>query len=299
MDRDELRGRLQTLAAEVVTDPDRMGELAGAWASGFWSYSFGNLLLIMFQKPGASLCAGFNLWRSKGRHVKAGEKGLAILAPMIAGRRRRSSGDRGQALAFGDRGQGVKVGDGDPAEDDGPGQRPAGALLGFRVVYVFDVSQTEGEALDIGANRVEGRAELTLDAAAAAWPEYPLELVEHITDGRTDGRRVLVSRRASKGQELVAYFHELGHILLEHVGPEAKRRDLSHDVRELEAEAVAYLCGSALGLDSKSSADYIRGWGGDRAKLEASGVKVLSTAEKILRRLGVVGAPAAGLEAGA
>lgn len=284
MDRDELRGRLDTLAAEVILDPERMKGLATTWAAGFWSYSLGNCLLIYFQRPGASVCAGFNLWKSKGRHVKAGEKGLAILAPVIAGGRRRESPARGQALAFGDQATGPEV------TDDGRGDRRAaapGALLGFRVVYVFDIGQTEGAPLDIGANRVKGQAAVTLEAAAAAWPEFPLELVESLADGMTDGRSVRVARRANKGQEVVAFFHELGHVLLEHVGPEAKRRDVPRDVREVEAEAVAYLCGAALGLQSESSADYIRHYDGDRAALDRSGVKVLQTAEKILRRLGV------------
>lgn len=284
MDRDELRGRLDTLAAEVILDPERMKGLATSWASGFRSYSLGNYLLIYFQRPGASVCAGFNLWRSKGRHVKAGEKGLAILAPILAGGRRREAPARGQALTFGDQATGPEV------RDDGREARP-GALLGFRVVYVFDIGQTEGAPLDIGANRVTGSAVVTLEAAAAAWPEFPLELVESLADGMTDGRSVRVARRANKGQEVVAYFHELGHVLLGHVGPEAKRRDVPREVREVEAEAVAYLCGAALGLESESSAEYIRHYDGDRAALDRSGVKVLQTAEKILRRLGIFNGP--------
>src|SRR3954466_13826446 len=89
----------------------------------FHTYSLGNTMLIAFQKPDASLVAGFKTWQSMGRHVRKGEKGIAILAPIV---------------------RKVKDADGETREvSDDSGRR----VVGFRTVYVFDVAQTDGDAL--------------------------------------------------------------------------------------------------------------------------------------------------------
>jgi hypothetical protein len=90
----------------------------------FHNYSFGNILAIARQKPTATHVAGFGTWRELGRFVKRGEKGIQILAPMVGYRRRK-----------GDAAQNAEA-------DTNP--KPAPALIGFRVVHVFDISQTEG-----------------------------------------------------------------------------------------------------------------------------------------------------------
>src|SRR5260370_11772668 len=95
--------------------------------SRFHTYSFGNIMLIARQKPDATNVAGLRAWNSLGRFVKRGEKGIFILAPMVG---RRSTKDVAT----------------DEASEDATteGQR---TLYGFRAVYVFDVSQTEGKDL--------------------------------------------------------------------------------------------------------------------------------------------------------
>ena len=56
--------------------------------SKFYNYSFNNLILIAMQKPDASLVAGYSAWQKQfGRHVKKGEKGIKILAPMFQKRK--------------------------------------------------------------------------------------------------------------------------------------------------------------------------------------------------------------------
>jgi hypothetical protein len=88
----------------------------------FPNYSFGNVLLIARQKPDARNVAGMWAWNQLGRRVKRGEKGIAILAPMIAKTRKDESKSDGEAE-----------------------KRPT--LLGFRKVYVWDESSTEGAPL--------------------------------------------------------------------------------------------------------------------------------------------------------
>ena len=99
-----------------------------AMLAKFHKYSFGNVLMILSQKPDATHVAGFHTWRQMGRFVKKGEKGIVIIAPMLIRKR---------------------------DERDSDGAEEAKPVLRFRGVYVFDVSQTDGEALPEPA-RVNG-----------------------------------------------------------------------------------------------------------------------------------------------
>jgi hypothetical protein len=81
---------IKTLAAE--TDAARQNEAFRLWLttmSRFYSYSFGNQMLIAFQCPTASHVAGFRRWQSMNRFVRKGEKGIRILAPIIRRRNRK------------------------------------------------------------------------------------------------------------------------------------------------------------------------------------------------------------------
>jgi hypothetical protein len=117
---DFLVAALESGHSEVLT------AYLGAMAK-FHTYSFGNIMLIARQKPDATNVAGLRTWNSLGRFVKRGEKGIFILAPMVG---RRSAKD---------------VSTEEPSADTTTeGHR---TLYGFRAVYVFDVSQTEGKEL--------------------------------------------------------------------------------------------------------------------------------------------------------
>src|SRR5699024_6564932 len=76
--------------------------------------------------------AGFQRWKRLGRFVKSGEKGIAILAP-LAFRKKRTGDEEGGE-------------DQSPADDDNP-EKPKRRVAGFKVAYVFDVSQTDGKPL--------------------------------------------------------------------------------------------------------------------------------------------------------
>ena len=102
------------------------------FASRFHQYSLNNRMLIWLQRPHASQVAGFQTWKNLGRNVSRGEKGIAILAPVPIRRD-------------------VQV----ESDDD---QAPA-VSVGFRVVHVVDVSQTDGESLPALTTHLEGNAE--------------------------------------------------------------------------------------------------------------------------------------------
>src|SRR5579872_5045151 len=100
----------------------------------FHNYSFGNILMIAAQKPEAVHVAGIRTWNQLGRRVKRGEKGIMIFAPMIG--KRRNSPEDGTTKT----------------EQTSDARSASGVdvrthLVGFRRVYVWDMSQTEGEDL--------------------------------------------------------------------------------------------------------------------------------------------------------
>src|SRR5260370_5993970 len=96
----------------------------GAMAK-FRNYSFGNIMLIARQKPDATHVAGYRTWTTLGRFVRRGEKGIFILAPMVGNKRRKDEN----------------------AEQNTDAKETQPTLYGFRGVYVFDITQTEGKEL--------------------------------------------------------------------------------------------------------------------------------------------------------
>lgn len=258
MDKHELKAKLDELAASIVTDRAALDRFVENWGRGFHPYSLGNLLLIWFQRPEASLCAGFHQWKKVRRWVKAGEKGIAILAPLLVKH---------------------KV----ERPDDPDGDRFD--LLGFKTVYVFDYSQTDGEPLDLGQKAMSGRTDVTLDGIMAAFPEYSWTLTDEarMANGSTDGKMIEITRRPDPRNMISTAFHELGHAILGHAGQH--NPPLSRNQKETEAEAVSYLVGGIVGITNEDAGKYIGQWDGDRAALVTSGHRILKAAEAILRRI--------------
>ena len=252
-----LKDKLAELAAEIVTDPEKLKAFAERWRGGFRAYSLYNLALIWAQRPSATLCAGYHGWRKHGRHVKAGEKALWILAPAI----------------FAAKGQGDKT------EDE-----EEKVIHYFFPVPVFDYGQTDGQGLMIGNTQINGNGDVDIKAIAAAF-NVPVEYSQGVADGHTDGRKIVISKRESKAQETACFFHELAHVLLKHVGDRLPS-GVSRDVQELEAESTAYLVAACLGIDNEGAKFYLGNWAGQesRDKLAKSALRILSTAEKILRK---------------
>lgn len=250
-----LKDKLDELAAEIVTDPEKLKAFAERWRGGFRAYSLYNLMLIWCQRPTATLCSGYQGWRKHGRHVNAGEKAIWILAPAIFP---------------------VK-GKGDQTEDE-----EEKVVKYFFPVPVFDYGQTDGQALMIGNTQVNGNGDVDIKAIAAAF-NVPVEYSQGVEDGHTDGKKIVISKRESKAQETACFFHELAHCLLGHL--EDRQRDkVLRDIAELEAESVSFLVGACLGIDDEGAKFYLGNWQGSRDKIAKSALRILSTAEKILRK---------------
>lgn len=231
--------------------------------SRFHRYSFGNCLLIAIQRPDATHVAGFQRWKELGRFVKKGETGIAILAPLVY---KRASTDEAQTTA--------------------ETERDSHVLRGFKVVHVFDVSQTEGQALPEFA-RIEGEPGDKLARLETVVREHTIDLKYEPLPGGALGvsRRgsIVVVPGLSPAETFSVLAHELAHELLH---DEQRRKETTKTVRETEAEAVAFVVARAAGLDGTTrSADYIQLYAGDKQVLLQSLDRIQKTASQIIEAL--------------
>ena len=253
-----LSNKLKELASSLVTDPEKLKAFAGRWRGGFRQYSFYNVLLIAFQKGDATICAGFQQWKKHNRSVNKGEEALWILAPGFFK---------------------AKPKDDDGEEKEEEEQR---AVTYFFSVPVFDISQTSGEDLKIGNSMISGNGDISLDDVSSKF-DYPVKISNGLADGSTDGKNINISHRDNQAQMVACFFHELSHILLDHANDRGK--NLSSQIRELEAEATSYLVCACLGIDNQGAKSYIGSWHGTEEKIDKSALKILGTAEKILKQV--------------
>lgn len=228
----------------------------------FHTYSFGNVLEIARQRPGATRVAGFHTWLQMRRYVRKGEKGIRILAPMIGNKRKK-----------------------DTANSNTDASKPQ--LMGFRAVYVFDISQTEGEDLPSFSERVIGhvgeyRARIISFAIAQ---DIQIEFTPDIAPalGMSYGGRIAILPGQSPAEEFSTIIHELAHEMLH---KQERRAATTKTMRETEAEAVAFVVSTSIGLEcGRASADYIHLYNGDAALLTESLEVIQRTASVILSAL--------------
>src|SRR5580658_6474774 len=227
--------------------------------SRFHNYSFGNVLEIARQMPTATRVAGFWTWKNLGRSVKAGQKGIRILAPIVGVRRKKD----------------------EEAEKDITKQNTR-VVLGFRNTYVFDVSQTDGVDLP-ELHEVTGDPGENIDRLAAFLKAQGIQPVynEKIAPalGCSYGGRIAILPGQTKAEEFSTLVHETAHEMLH----KAERRTATtKTVRETEAEAVAFVVGKAVGLITGSaSADYIQLYHGN-ASLLAESLEVIQQTSGII-----------------
>ena len=230
----------------------------------FHNYSFGNILEIARQRPDATRVAGLYAWNQLGRRVKKGERGIRILAPMIGTQRKPDS---------------------EANQDIRTQNQPV--LVGFRSVCVFDVSQTEGSDLPELNARVSGdvRAyrERLIDFTISQG--IKIEFRESIAPalGVSYGGKIALLPGQGSAAEFSTLVHELAHEMLH----KAERRTATtKTVREMEAEAIAFVVGTTIGLNNgRASADYIHLYHGNAALLAESLEVIQKTAAVILSAL--------------
>ncbi len=236
----------------------------------FHTYSFGNVMLIARQKPQATNVAGIRTWNSLGRFVKRGEKGILILAPMVGKNLKKNQ----------------------EAEQSDDAKQPESKLFGFRAVYVFDITQTEGKELP-ALTEVQGDVSSCRERLFRFVEGQGVELnySERIgpAKGLSHGGKITLLLGMQPAEEFSTLVHEIAHEML-HRGD--RRTLTTKQVRETEAEAVAFVVCQAVGLQTGSaSQDYIQVWHGDANLLRESLEAVQQTATVILG--GIAPEPAA------
>lgn len=236
--------------------------------SKFHGYSLNNTLLIAAQNPKASLVAGFKSWEKNfDRHVKRGEKAIKILAPAPYTRKvlhEKVNPDTGEIIL--DK-------NGNPEKEETEIK-----LTSFRVVSVFDVSQTEGKELPSMAHDLEGNINdypLYMQALKKV-SDVPIRFEE--IDGAAHGYynrttdSIAVKSGMSESQTVKTMIHEIAHSIL-HNDNAADAGEKNRRTKEVEAESVAYTVCKHFGIDTSDySFGYIAGWSADKelSELKAS-----------------------------
>jgi hypothetical protein len=255
---------LTKLAAELEAGKSEALTNYLAVVGRFRRYSWNNVLLIASQRPGATRVAGIHAWNDLGRTVKKGEKGIAIFAPIT---KRRA-----------------------PTRDETSIKEPEAQaslrVAGFRTVYVFDVTQTDGKPLPEFAQTTGDPKHLTdrlreFAAQRGITVEYDPSIAPAL--GISSGGKIRLIPDLSKAEEFAVLAHELAHEMLHHPGEGVVLPKL---VRETQAEAVAFVVSHEAGLQTNhAAADYIALYNGDKKTLMESLHAIQETSARILDEL--------------
>ena len=263
MKRDEVRRVAREAFEQLVRDVEAgKSDTLKAYLTAmgrFHRYSVGNAILIQLQKPDATHVAGFRAWQRLGRHVKKGEHGIAIKAPVVC-RRKAESDDSDE-----------------DASEDGE------IVTTFKTAYVFDISQTDGNPLPEFA-KAQGDPGACLERLETFIAEKGIKLERHdslrMAEGVSIGGTILLKVSLAPAEEFSVLVHELAHEML-HQDPANRPKEKT--VREAEAEAVAYVVCQGIGLDANTaSSDYIQLYDGDKKTLMASLERIQRAAAEIL-----------------
>jgi len=280
-------------------------------AATFPSYSLNNVLLIAAQRPDATAVAGFGAWQALGRQVDKGSKGIAILAPLTR-RSRPDAAAGGPASGPQDQQRSETAGPAAGEQQLGTPSGRGGRVGGFKIVHVFDVSDTSGQPLPTRPVPVllAGQAPQGLWEALASQVQARGFTLQRGDCGDANGlthyrdRTVTVRADVDEAQAVKTLIHELGHALLhDPTGPATiappgivltagdpvlTSAGQCRGRLEVEAESVAYLVASAHGLDTGAyTFPYVAGWASEVPGVEIDQV-VRGTANRVLAAAKVV-----------
>lgn len=250
----------------ISTDEDWLKYLY--FQSKFYNYSFGNTMLIYFQNRNASYVKGYKSWNDLGRFVRKGAKGLAILAPYI----------RKQELVKDD--------------EDVEGKEVRKVLTGFRIVYVYDIADTEGDDSKLPV-LVTGLAGNSAEEKKIYESLYKIisskHTVQEVTGTAAKGsfnlETKVISVRADMDyiQKVKTILHEYSHLIDFEMNPD---ESISRNRRELVAESCAFVVSARLGLDtSRYSMSYIQSWLKDKDELRIIADTVQKISYKIITEI--------------
>lgn len=253
--------------------------------SKFHNYSLNNTMLIAMQKPDATLVAGYTAWQhDHDRHVMKGEKGIRIFAP--APYKIKEERDKIDPVTN----KPVLDENNSPVKEVVEVKIPA-----FKLVSVFDVSQTQGKELPtLGVDELLGDVEDYVhffDALKRSCP-VPVEF-EKIASGakgyyHQEECRIAINEGMSEVQNVKTLVHEMAHQKLHAVENMDKELNLTRSAKEVEAESIAYVICQHYGIDTAEySFGYLAGWseGKDTPELKASLDRIRKASNEMINEI--------------
>jgi len=254
-----LESQLAAFLKDSIKTKSGMDKLTSHYKiSGLYNYTFLNSILINLQ--GGNIAQSFKGWITLNRCVKKGEKSkIHVFAPLFR-----------------------KIKDVTKKETEKETEKSI--LIGFKMVPVFDVNQTEGDELeydhnssvlmDVSYNKIHRSMETLCK----------IKIDEEITGnarGFSDGKRIVISNMSNDTDKTKTLFHEVAHHLL-HTGNK-KTKPVSTSTKEIEAESISYLVMSYLGIDYELSKNYVSSWNDGIA--DARHFLIIKTADKIITEI--------------
>jgi hypothetical protein len=258
MDAQPIKTRIDTLINDLceMTDAVKISDALQSFLtamSKFHKYSYYNTMSIVLNRPDATKVAGYKTWLTMNRFVRRGEKGIPILAPII-----------------------VK-------QEDPEGNKVA-RLVNFRVVYVFDISQTDGDPLPdppewTNETMIASIHDKLLDFAATQGIEVITKELDNGAEGSSSGGKITLAPGAGTS----VLVHEIAHELLHR-----EKIPVSQDVRqrrEVEAESVAFIVCAYFGYTASSSPNYLALWAAEPKTIRASLAVIQKAASLIIESI--------------
>lgn len=250
---------VELLASDIESGhPEVLSECLKAMAR-FHTYSFGNVLLISTQRPTATQVAGWRGWNELGRRIKQGEKGILIFAPILAAANKQANTD---------------------ADSTSEAAEPQQELLGFRQVRVFDVSQTEGEAVfpNDQFSNLDLSEVLTKLIEFAGSQGFQIEYSDKIAPAQGTSYRGLIRLMPDmEPEETVSVL--IRELALQMLYETQRRSFVTRDVLLREAKAVAFVVCNALELDTEPA---------ENIQLYRSNLNLLAESLEVVQRASAV-----------
>lgn len=233
--------------------------------SGFHHYSVRNTILIMMQNPAATLCASYDAWGKKGRHVKRGEKGMKVFVPAPK-KFKKQNEETGEEEEF--------------------------SRMFFTTGSVFDISQTDGDPVPSLVNKIDFSVNNYSEIINGIKNVAPVPVVFEEIDGAANGyyshteNRIVIKNGLPEAHAIKTAIHETAHSILHCKGGKMEKE--TRETKELQAESVAFIVCNFLGIDtSEYSFGYVAGWAADRSgkQLEKNLSVIGETAKLIIDKL--------------
>ena len=261
-----------------VMESENFGEFI-RFSAKFHKYSLGNTLLIWIQSRGATHVAGMKTWNSLGRKVKKGETGIGIYAPVIKKVRDRTT---------------QPGTDTNPEVEETEIERP----IGFRAVYVFDISQTDGTPVPEIKTEIpvmKGDAEkLYLKIVLASPVSVEYEEIKNGANGyyMPKEQKIVIAKNLKAEQRSKTLLHELAHHLTLNCSEDEEAAKPDRPTGEVIAEGAAFVASAHFGLDSSGySFPYIASWSKEPGKVLKAGEDIRKTGLRLIEMVEAIELP--------